>query len=164
MDIPNRFLPRPRLSLSLLVMWLLLQSSITFATVFFGAILGLMIPILTHQLWPEEYRKMKYFLFFRFILVVMKDIVLASLNVARLIIESPRNLRPAFVSFPLELQDGFAITVLASTISLTPGTVSSNVSGDRKYLLIHALDVESEEELIQTIKTRYETPLREIFQ
>lgn len=164
MEIPNRFLPRPRLSLALLVMWLLLQNSVTFATVFFGAILGLLIPFLTHQLWPEEYRRMKYFLFFRFTLTVAKDIVLASINVASLILGRPGNLRPAFVTFPLELQDGFAITVLASTISLTPGTVSSNISGDRKYLLIHALDVENEDELIQTIKQRYETPLREIFQ
>lgn len=161
---PSRFLPRPRLSLALMVMWVLLESSISFATIFFGALLGWLIPFITHQLWPEDYRPMRYLRFLRFILVVLVDILVASIHVARLILGPHQRLRPAFVTFPLELEDNFAITILASTISLTPGTVSSNISLDRKYLLIHALDVESEAELVDTIRRRYETPIREIFQ
>lgn len=162
--LPNRFLPRPRLSLALLVMWLLLQNSLTFPAIFFGAILGWLIPLMTHQLWPEEYRPMKYFLFFRFALVVLRDIILASAHVAYLILGPSRKLHPAFVTYPLELENEFTITVLANTISLTPGTVSANISRDKKYLLIHALDVEDEQELISSIKKHYEKPLREIFE
>lgn len=164
LPLRNRFLPRPRLSLALLVMWLLLENSISFSTVFFGVFLGWLIPLISHQLWPEEYRPMKYLLFFRFSLVVLMDIVRASFHVARLILGSSRKLRPAFVTFPLALKDNFSITVLANTVSLTPGTVSSEVSRDKRFLLIHALDVENEEALIKSIRDRYEAPLREIFQ
>jgi multicomponent K+:H+ antiporter subunit E len=66
---------------------------------------------------------------------------------------------------PLELQQPFAITLLASIISLTPGTVSANLSGDRRSLLVHDLDVEdADETAVQRIKQRYEKPLMEIFE
>lgn len=54
--------------------------------------------------------------------------------------------------------------MLASTISLTPGTVSADVSDDRTLLLIHALDAESDDEVINAIRTRYEARLKEMFQ
>jgi multicomponent K+:H+ antiporter subunit E len=84
--------------------------------------------------------------------------------VARLILGPTRRLRPGFIHLPLELESEFAITLLASTISLTPGTVSSNLSADGKTLLIHALDMEDEARVIAHIKRRYEAPLREIFE
>ena len=55
------------------------------------------------------------------------------------------------------------ITALASLITLTPGTVSAELSDDRRYLLIHALDLQDPEALIDEIKSRYEAPLKEIF-
>lgn len=159
----HRLLPRPRLSVFLLLIWLLLNNSFTFSTIFFGVIIAWLIPLVSYQFWPEPRPPMRYRLLLVYALRVIKDIVLASITVARLILGSPRNLKPAFVNFPLELEDSFAITMLASTVSLTPGTVSSDISADRKFLLIHALDVDDEEALIEAIKTRYETPLREIF-
>lgn len=160
----HRLLPRPRLSFFLLLIWLILNNSVAFSTVFFGAILGWLIPLLSYRFWPEPRPSMKYSLLLRYALTVAVDIFFSSITVARLILGSPRKLRPAFVTYPLELEDSFAITILASTISLTPGTVSADVSGDQKYLLIHALDIDTEEALIESIKGRYETPLREIFQ
>jgi multicomponent K+:H+ antiporter subunit E len=163
MSLRTKLLPRPRLSLFLVVIWLLLHNSVATSVVFFGIILGWVIPLLSHRFWPETHRPSRPMLFARYTLRVIKDIVSANFEVARLILGSPEKIRPAFVTYPLELEQSFAITVLASTISLTPGTVSSDVSADRKFLLIHTLDLDSEEELIRTIKERYETPLREIF-
>ncbi|MEE3117758.1 MAG: Na+/H+ antiporter subunit E, partial [Pseudomonadota bacterium] len=76
---------------------------------------------------------------------------------------SPRPPRPAFVCYPLELEHPLAISILASTISLTPGTVSVDVSDDNTLLLVHALDAEDGDEVINTIRTRYEKPLLEMF-
>ena len=164
MSVQDSLLPRPRLSIFLLILWLFLQNSLTFSTVFFGAILGWLIPLFCYRYWPEPQEPTGHLLFVRYMLRVFKDILLANLNVARLILGSPRKLNPAFVTYPLALENKFAITMLAGTISLTPGTVSSDISEDRRYLLIHALNVGDEEELIQGIKDRYETPLQEIFE
>ena len=88
---------------------------------------------------------------------------MSSVSVARLIL-SGREPKPILVSYPLELTNPLAISILASTISLTPGTVSADVSDDRTLLLIHALDAESDDEVINAIRTRYEARLKEMFQ
>ena len=83
---------------------------------------------------------------------------------ARLILGRPRNLRPAFVVVPLDVRHDLAISLLANTISLTPGTVSAQLSEDRQSLLVHALDIDDQDALVATIKPRYEVPLKEIFE
>jgi len=75
-----------------------------------------------------------------------------------------KDLQPGFVEVPLDLRDSFAITVLTSTVSLTPGTVSADVSEDRTRLLVHALHVEDPQALVAEIKQRYEGPIKEIFE
>jgi multicomponent K+:H+ antiporter subunit E len=61
------------------------------------------------------------------------------------------------------MQDPFVGTLLASIVSLTPGTVSIDIDRSRWVLQVHALNVEDREVIIQSIKTRYEQPLKEIF-
>ena len=55
-------------------------------------------------------------------------------------------------------------SMLAGTITLTPGTVSADVSEDGKALLVHALDAENPDEVRDDIKQRYERRLKEIFE
>ena len=61
------------------------------------------------------------------------------------------------------MRDPYVATLLASVITLTPGTVSTNLSGDRRTLLVHALDVHDPAEDVARIKRRYEAALMEIF-
>ena len=79
---------------------------------------------------------------------------------ARQVIE---RLRPRFLLVPLQVESPTAITLLAAIITLTPGTVSSNVSGDRRTLLVHALSETDPEAAVALIKARYERPILEIF-
>jgi multicomponent K+:H+ antiporter subunit E len=74
-----------------------------------------------------------------------------------------RRLRPGFARVPLTVRSDVGITALASTISLTPGTLSVELSDDRGELLVHYLDEADPEGLVATIKSRYERPLLEIF-
>jgi multicomponent K+:H+ antiporter subunit E len=67
------------------------------------------------------------------------------------------------VRVPLDIHDDFPVTVLASVVSLTPGTVSADIDAERRYLLVHALSVTDTEALVDHIKARYEAPLKEIF-
>ncbi|WP_127476985.1 Na+/H+ antiporter subunit E [Sulfurivermis fontis] len=160
----NRLLPQPLFSLFLLVVWLLLVNTVAAGQVVLGTLLAVALPLLTQRFWPDRPRIHSPWKLLRYIATLLWDIGLANLTVARLILGPTRKLRPAFIHLPLDLHNEFAISVLASTISLTPGTVSSDLSPDRKTLLIHALDVESEAAVIAHIKQRYEQPLREIFE
>lgn len=158
------WLPRPLFSLFLAVLWLLMVNSFSVAHMLLGLALGVFIPFITRAFWPEQ-AKVHYLLpLLRYFTILMIDIVRSNLTVARRILWPPNQLTPGFITFPLELDDDFAITILASTISLTPGTVSAHYDAAAGTLLLHALHVTDEDEMIREIKERYEQPLKEIFQ
>jgi multicomponent K+:H+ antiporter subunit E len=159
----SRWLPHPLLSATLVTVWLLLVNTFSIAQLLFGLLLAVIIPRFTNTFWPERPRVHHPLLLARYLLRVLVDIVTANFQVAYLILGRADRLRPAFVELPLDLTDKFAITVLASTVSLTPGTVSSDVSADRHTLLIHCLDAPDPEAVVAEIKARYEAPLKEIF-
>lgn len=160
----KRWLPQPLFSVFLWLVWLLLNNTVAPGQLLLGAILALVLPLFTIRFWPDRPRLRKPLKLLRYIAVLLWDIILANLTVARLILGPTARLRPAFIRLPLELRNEFAIVMLANTISLTPGTVSSDLSPDRRTLLIHALDVEDPAQAIARIKQRYEKPLQEIFE
>jgi multicomponent K+:H+ antiporter subunit E len=155
---------RPALSGALLVLWLLLANSLALGQVLLGGLLALVIPRLTDAFWPARPRTCHAVRLLRFTATVLADIVRANLIVARLILGPPAALRPAFVEVPLDLEDDLAIAVFASTVSLTPGTVSASLSSDRRTLLVHGLDVADDRALVETLKRRYEAPIKEILE
>lgn len=157
-------LPHPWLSLFLVVVWQLIMNDLSPGSLIMGFFLAWCIPLITHVFWPDPPIMRRPLVLLRFTLRVLGDIITANLDVAKLILGPSKTLRPAFVEYPIELTHDFAIHLLASTISLTPGTVSSDISDDRKTLLIHGLDVADEQEMIETIKQRYERPLMEVFE
>lgn len=160
----NRLLPHPLLTPVLALIWVLLVNDFSVGHLLLGLLLGWLIPLFTLPFWPKRAKMRRPLTLLRFVIRVLFDIVLANLTVARLILGRPRKLEPAFVEIPLALRNDLAISLLANTISLTPGTVSAQLSADHKYLLVHALNVRDTDELIRTIKQRYETPLKEVFE
>ena len=164
MIAPRSWLPTPVLSILLLVVWLLLVRSYAFGQFVLGGSLAILIPLLTHRFWDARPLIAKPFALLRFIFRVLGDIITANFEVAYLIANPWRKLKPHFIEYPLMLEERCTITLLASTISLTPGTVSANLRMDGKSLLIHALNVDDEEALINQIRERYERPLKEIYE
>ncbi|MDR5860644.1 Na+/H+ antiporter subunit E [Halomonas eurihalina] len=161
---PRRWLPIPLLSLLLLAVWLLMVRSLSPGHILLGSVLAVVIPLYTYRFWDVQPHIRRPGLLLRFVLRVLGDIIVANFHVAWLIINPWRRTRPHFVEYPLMLQERFTITLLANTISLTPGTVSANLRMDGKTLLIHALDVGDDEALIEQIRERYERPIKEIYE
>ncbi|MGM0951962.1 MAG: Na+/H+ antiporter subunit E [Pseudomonadota bacterium] len=154
--------PQPWLSLLLFITWQFLSDGVSGASVVLGLILAWLIPQITQGFWPERPAFVKAWRMPVYLAIVLWDIIIASFSVAKLIL-SPRKPQPMFVCYPLQLEHPLAISILASTISLTPGTVSADVSDDERILLIHALDAGSDQEVIDAIHNRYEKPLMEMF-
>jgi multicomponent K+:H+ antiporter subunit E len=159
-----RLLPHPLLSVLLALIWLLLVNSVSPGQLLLGLLLGWVIPLFTLRFWPERICIRRPLALVRYLAVLLYDILVANIHVARLVLGPPERLRPAFVVLPLRLRSELAISLLANTICLTPGTVSARLSGDCRELLIHALDVTDPQVLVETIQTRYEAPLLEIFE
>lgn len=159
----RRLLPSPLLSAALLAVWLLLNNTLAPGQALLGALLALALPLLTDRLRCERARMRRPLQAARLLMVVLVDIVLANIEVARRILGPESALRPRFVWLPLDIRDPHGIAVLAGIITLTPGTVSSDLTADRRYLLVHAFNCDDPAALVASIKQRYEYPLMEIF-
>lgn len=170
-----RWLPTPFRSLFLFFIWLLLNNSISLGHIVLGVLLALLIPLLSMSFRDPQPLIVKPWVALRQFFIVLFDIIVANLEVAILIMGPSKNLRPGFVKVPIDLMHEMPITILASCVSLTPGTVSADVyplinslnedgTSEQRYLLLHVLDLDDEQALIQRIKSRYEAPLKEIFQ
>lgn len=160
----KKLLPHPILSLALWVIWLLLNNTVAPGHMLLGAILAIVIPLLTSAFWPEKVTIKHPLTLFKFVAVVMWDIMVANVIVAKLILGNKNNLQPKFLHIPLDIKEPIAISLLANTISLTPGTVSCDVSEDQKTLLVHGLHEEDPQATIDEIKSRYEAPLKKVFE
>ncbi len=98
-----------------------------------------------------------------FFLHFLQELILANLSVARTVLFEPRDrITPAFVAIPLEAETDAEIVLLANLITLTPGTLSLDVSTDRRVLYIHTLDVKDVDALRAEIKGRLERGLLEV--
>lgn len=158
-----RLLPHPLISLVILIAWLVLDGNLTPANILLGGFLAWLLPRITRRFWRHPVHIRSWPKLVRFAVIVIWDIVIANLQAIRLLLKSPQDLQPAFFVVHLELTNPIAITVLANTITLTPGTVSADLSSRQERLLVHGLHVPDVEATIALIKARYEAPLKEIF-
>ena len=160
----RRWFPHPALSGFMLLLWLLLANSISVGQLLLGSLLAWVIPWFTQGFWPESLRLRKPLVLLRFMALVCWDIVIANMILAVRILGPMQRLQPAFMRVPLDIEQEFTITLLASTISLTPGTVSADLNIEGRYLLVHSLHVTDIDAAIAEIKQRYEAPLKEVFE
>jgi multicomponent K+:H+ antiporter subunit E len=159
----TRWLAHPILSLLLAAAWLLLQQSLAPGNLITAAVLGLVVPRLLHGLLgtPSQVRSWQSAV--RLVWVVLYDIVVANIAVARIVLSPSSNPQPAWLTVPLDTQHPTAITLFAAIITTTPGTVSCVVDEKRRHILVHALDCSDAAAMVADMKARYEAPLKEIF-
>lgn len=160
----KKFLPHPLLTPLLALVWLLLNNTLAPGHLALGLLLGWAIPWFTLGFWPESVRIYRPRVLLQFLAVFLYDVLVANLAVARLVLAGPRALHPLFVQVPLDIRSELGLSLLANTICLTPGTVSAHLSPDGRTLLVHALDCSDPDALVDSIKSRFEAPLMEIFE
>lgn len=160
----RRLLPGPVLSLTLLAVWLLLNNTVAPGHLLLGAALAVALPLAAAGSIGRRPRLRRPGTIVRLGFVVLRDIVVANVEVARRVLGPETAIRPAFVRVPLALTDPHAIAALGGIITMTPGTLTCDVALDRSSLLVHALHVTDEATLVADIKARYEAPLKEIFE
>jgi multicomponent K+:H+ antiporter subunit E len=166
MTVPQKLVPAPLLSASLLVLWLALARSTSLGQLSLGLGLAFAVPLLTSRLRPATARVRRPLVVVRFILMVGFDVLLSNLQVGWGVLtwRGRRRPRSKFVIVPLELRDPFGLAALAVVTTVVPGTVWSELALDRSALLLHVWHVDEEAAFVARFKARYEKPLREIFE
>jgi multicomponent K+:H+ antiporter subunit E len=161
----QRLFPHPLLSITTGAVWVLLVNDVSMGNLVLATILGCAIPLYTSIYWPDRPRIRHPRAVLAYLGVVLWDIVVSNIQVAYLILfRRGETLRSQFVTVPLDLTTAEAITTLAGTITLTPGTVSADLSADGRALLVHCLETADPDATVAQIKARYERPLKEIFE
>lgn len=93
------------------------------------------------------------------LVLFVRELIVSALKVAWLALQPRLTIRPAIIAYPLTVTADAQITLLANMITLTPGTLSVDVSADRRTLYIHAIDMASKEALIGDIASGFETKI-----
>lgn len=146
----------------LTIIWVFLTGSTEVSNFFFGFIVNFLILwIISSKDGNDKYVKLipkliSFFLFF------LWEVVKANLQVAYEVITPRNNMKPGIVKIPLEAKTNIEITLLANLITLTPGTLSLDVSEDRKVLYVHSMYVHDKQKFIDEIKNGFERRLLSI--
>ena len=161
----QRLVPFPGATVVLLVVWLALVNSVEPGQIVLGLILGVAIPHFTRIFSGHSQPVKRPGLVARLLLLFLLDVVRSNLSVAAIVLfRRNAHVRPAFLSVPLDISNPTAITVFASMITMTPGTVSADLDRDGGCLLVHALDPGDPDAAVEHLKSRYEAVLKEIFE
>lgn len=158
------WLPHPWLSALLALSWLLLQRSVEPVHLLSAALIGLFLPRILHNFLPQPTARIQIRPALRLMRLVLWDIIISNITVAKLVLGSNARLRPGWVPVPLALTHPTAISLFATIITTTPGTVSCTVDEDRRVILVHALDCADAAQMATDMKDRYEVLLMAIFE
>ncbi|MCS6810516.1 MAG: Na+/H+ antiporter subunit E [Tepidimonas sp.] len=158
----RRLWPHPVVSLLLAATWLALVRSVEPVHLLGAVLLAWAVPYgLTP--WLPEASRLDWRAALRLMGVVLWDIVVANVTVARLTLGPMGRLQPAWVRVPLACDHPRVRALLASIITMTPGTVSAVVDERRGCLWVHVLHCTDPAALVQEIQTRYEAALLQVW-
>jgi multicomponent Na+:H+ antiporter subunit E len=152
------------MALVLAVVWLALSGDASIGNIVFGLLLGFFVMLASRPLGPypvfKEVRPLKVL---GLLLFLGWEIVVANLKVVAAVLGPRRLLRPALVAVPLAVRTDAQIALLSNLISLTPGTLSLDVSPDRRTLYVHTMSTSSPDALRTEIKEGFERRVLEAF-
>ncbi len=143
--------------------WALVTGSFTLLNLTFGFLVGLLALVLIRDLvgpvtWVRRVR-----LALALAVLFLKELVKSAWRVACLVLRPKLDLKPGIIAVPLTVTEDFEITLLANLVTLTPGTLSVDVSEDRRILYVHCLDVPDSEAAIADIRDGFERIIMETF-
>lgn len=161
----RRLLPFPLMSGFLLVLWLLLNQSLSVGQLLLGTAVAIVGGWSLVALEPPPGRIRRPGSLLRLAGLVLVDIVRSNIAVGLIVLGAMNTKRRSgFIRIPLEIRSPYGLAVLACIITSTPGTLWVSFDRSTGMLMMHILDLIDEREWERTIKTRYEKLLLEIFE
>jgi multicomponent Na+:H+ antiporter subunit E len=144
------------------LMWAALQGKINAANLVIGFLVSAALIYLFHRMFFRPLYFRKGVLGLTLALVFLKELIKSNIAVLRVVLNPWLRVRSGVIAVPTELTNDVALTVLANMITLTPGTLTLDISPDRRYLYVHTLNLDDVEEVKQEIRQAFEVYLREL--
>ncbi|WP_186390008.1 MULTISPECIES: Na+/H+ antiporter subunit E [unclassified Stappia] len=151
------------INILLALAWGAVTGSFAEVNLLFGFLLGTMaLYLIREQAGSDRYLR-RFWLIFVLAMTFVYELVLSAVRVASIVLRPKIELKPGIIAYPLTVDRDFEITMLANLITLTPGTLSVDVSDDRSTLYIHCIDVPDKQATIDDIKNSFERKILEAF-
>lgn len=153
------------INLLLAFSWAAMTGDFSFMSLAVGAVLGFFALWLSQPLTGID--RMYFKRFWRTIYLALYfiwELLLSSVAVAWDVIRPVPQNRPALIEVPLTVKSDFEILLLTNLISLTPGTLSVDVTEDRETLIVHAMFGDDAEKLTRDIKDGFERLIMGVFE
>ncbi|WP_216829004.1 Na+/H+ antiporter subunit E [Alkalihalobacterium elongatum] len=150
------------LNLVIAVIWVFLQNSYTWVDFLIGYVVGLFILFVLRRFLKFDFYFRRVVAIIKLILLFSKELILANWDVIKIVLSPKMNIQPGIIAVPTKLKTDWELTLLASLITLTPGTLSMDFSDDNKILYIHSIHVPDKEEMIKQIQNTFEKAIMEV--
>jgi len=153
----------------ILAAWPFVDGRLDLQVVVAGLIASLLVALLFHDILPKEHHvfvsPIRLFWFLVYVPVFLYYVIRANLDVVYRALHPAMPIKPGIVKIKTNLKTDSAITALANSITLTPGTLTVDLTDDG-YLYVHWINVKSDdvEEATQCISQRFEWFLHKIFE
>jgi len=143
-------------------LWSMFTGTINLSSLMIGFLIGYLILGTIHGRNGSSSYFTKVRQVISFMLFFLKEMMVSSIRVAYDVVTPTYYMHPGVIGIPLDAKTDAEITLLANIISLTPGTLSLDISADRKTLYIHAMFINDPEALRREIKDGLEKRLLDV--
>jgi multicomponent Na+:H+ antiporter subunit E len=152
-------------NLLLALVWAVAAGELTVANLLLGFVLGFLVLTFTRRSLGAENYGSKVTGLIALMVIFLWELTVATIRVAYDVVTPRHHMRPAVLAVPLDIKSDGEIALLANLITLTPGTLSLDISEDRRVLYVHTMymgeaDLETER---RKIKSVFEPRIMELF-
>jgi multicomponent Na+:H+ antiporter subunit E len=147
----------------LALVWTAMTGSFSLLNIAFGLLLGSVMLFLLREQTGARASSFHVWRVLLLLALFVKELVLSALRVAKLVMSPTMVLKPGIFAYALKVDRDFEITLLANLITLTPGTLSVDISEDRRFLFVHAIDCSDPDQARREIEYGFERRIMEAF-
>jgi multisubunit Na+/H+ antiporter MnhE subunit len=152
--------PHPIYTFFLALGWMILRQGYGVGDFLVGYVIAALVVYIHRNFFLQSVRIRKPFQWFKMLLVFAREVIIANIQVAWIVMRPRLKLQPAAIRLPIDLRDDVSITALANMITLTPGTWTIDVAPDRSALYVHCLSAPDVEAVKRQIKQQFEARLK----
>lgn len=157
-------MPLATLALSIATIWLLMRGDAAPGNFFVGLILAFILILFLRRTYGQERAFRRWRDIVRFIFLFAWELIVANFQVLRIVLSPRLHIRPGIIAYKTECKTPLSITSLANSITLTPGTLSVDISEDDSTIFVHTLDIEEPDKVRADIRRGLEEPVRGAFE
>ncbi|MEO2203786.1 Na+/H+ antiporter subunit E [Paenibacillus pabuli] len=150
------------LNLIIAFVWMFLNNSWNGVGFLIGYLLGLLLIGSMRRFFPQRFYIVRVWAILKLLFLLFKELIRASIEVIRQIIKPRLEIRPGIFTYRTQLSSDWEVTFLCLLISLTPGSLPLEISGNQRKLFIHALDIKDEQKMRDDIKNTFEKAIMEV--